>query len=85
MATGKGAKLCKSLECAESKPMGSDLRMYETMAAAALGEALYNIFYFHECMRQSKFLSLHRNGILCVRALRRPYNSGQAARCDRRT
>jgi hypothetical protein len=56
MATGKGAKLCKSLECAESKPMGSDLRMYETMAAAALGEALYNIFYFHECMRQSRCL-----------------------------
>ena len=54
MATGKGAKLCKSLECGESKPMGSDLRMYETMAAAALGEALYNIFYFHECMRQSR-------------------------------
>ena len=55
MATGKVAKLCKSLECAESKPIGSDLRMYETMAAAALGEARYNIFYFHECMRQSKF------------------------------
>jgi hypothetical protein len=54
MATGKGAKLCKSLECAESKPMGSDPRMYETMAAAALGEALYKIFYFHECMRQSR-------------------------------
>jgi hypothetical protein len=56
MATGKRAKLCKSLECGESKPMGSDLRMYETMAAAALGEALYNIFYFHECMRQSRCL-----------------------------